>query len=546
MTEDEEFEFRLRLEQEQTQQTPQSASKKTFPGEGVLRGLYDPFTGVAQGAYNLLPKGVQQYGDRLNNRLADLGLPLPRIPEPSLSSLVSGKPTGFNAAIAESEADYQKRRGGGSIDAQRIAGNVFSPINAVLALKAPQAVGLAQRAAQGAGVGSAQAMTQPVTQGDYLAEKLRQGKTGAVVGGALPVVAGGVARAISPRASVNPDIALLRRHGVEPTIGQALGGIPNKVEQKLTSALGVGDSIATARHNAQTQFNRAVLNDTVESVGGRVDGVGREGVRQAGDMVSRAYDDALQGLRGVTLDRNAITQMNNLQAMSRNLSDANQRQFDRVMRNVLGSRLSPNNGMAAETFKIVDSDLGKIASNVTDNELKNAFREAQGILRETASRQNPEYARALRNADLAYAKLVRTEDAAKRSVVGDGQFTPAQFLGSVKSNAALVRGRDFSRGTALGQQLGEAGQRVLGNTVPDSGTAGRMMPLLQGGAAVADLGLTAGLTGGGMAAYTPAVQRALVNALSRRGPSAPFTAEEVRKLAPLLNPLAIGLMNGGP
>lgn len=518
---------------EKPSQPPRPQPRKTYPGEGMLRGVYDPFTGLAQGAYNLMPKSVQQAGNKLNDFLAEKTGLLPKIgPD-------------FNQAITQNEADYRQRQGGG-IDAQRIAGNVISPVNAALALKAPQAVSLTQRIVQGAGVGGAQSMAQPVTQGDYWQEKSKQGNAGAVVGGALPLIAAPIARVVSPRASVNPDVALLRSRGVEPTIGQTLGGIPNKVEQKLTSALGVGDSIAAARHNAQSQFNRAVLNDTVESVGGRVDGVGHDGVRQAGDMVSRAYDDALQGLRGVTLDRNAITQMNNLQAMSRNLSDANQRQFDRVMRNVLGSRLSPNNGMAAETFKIVDSDLGKIASNVTDNELKNAFREAQGILRDTASRQNPEYARALRNADLAYAKLVRTEDAAKRSAVGDGQFTPGQFLGSVKSNAALVRGRDFSRGTALGQQLGEAGQRVLGNTVPDSGTAGRLLTMGQGAAALSNLPMTAGATLGGMAAYTPVVQRALVNAATRRGASAPFTAEQIRKLAPVLNPLAIGLLNSGP
>lgn len=156
--------------------SPSPAPKGTYAGEGVLRGIYDPFTGLAQGAYNMLPKGVQNAGDRLNDFLADKTGMLPKIGT-----------GGFNQAIATNEADYQKRQGGG-IDAQRIAGNVISPINAALAMKAPQAVGLMQRIVQGAGVGAGQSMTQPVTQGDYWGEKAKQGYTGAAVGGALPVL----------------------------------------------------------------------------------------------------------------------------------------------------------------------------------------------------------------------------------------------------------------------------------------------------------------------------------------------------------------------
>jgi len=527
-----------------------AAPKGTFTGEGVLRGLYDPFTGLAQGAYNLLPKGVQQYGDRLNNRLADIGLPLPRIPEPSLSSLVTGKPTGFNAAIAENEADYQQRQGGG-IDAQRIAGNVLSPINAAIALKAPAAASLAQRVVQGAGIGAGQAMTQPVTQGDFLTEKLKQGNIGAAVGGALPVLAGGVARVVSPRASVNPDVALLKSKGVDPTIGQTLGGWANTTEQKATSMFGVGDSIRTAREGSRNQFNKAVLNDAVESVGGKVDDIGTAGVKRAGDIISGAYDDALKGLKGVTLDQTGKAQLANLQAMSANMPDATRNQFNRVLNNIVMKRMSPNGGMTAETFKLVESELGSKAAiygksmQASERELGDALMEAQNILREQAARQNPVYAEGLQKANQAWAKLVRVEGAAKGSAVSDGVFTPGQYLGAIKSASKSVRGRDFSRGTALGQELGAAGQRVLGNTYPDSGTAGRMIPMIQGAAAMADLGITAGLTGGGMAAYTPAVQRALVSAATKRGASAPFTAEEIRKLAPLLNPLAIGLLNSG-
>lgn len=518
---------------------PTPKKQGTFAGEGVLRGLYDPFTGLAQVAYNMLPKGVQKAGDRLNDFIADKTGLMPKI-----------GPEGFNQAIATNEADYQQRRGGG-IDWQRIGGNVLSPVNALMALKAPQAVTLAQRVVQGTGIGAVQAMSQPVTQGDYWSEKAKQGNTGAIVGGALPVVAGGFARAVSPRASVNPDVALLKSKGVDPTIGQTLGGWANTTEQKATSLFGVGDSIRTAREGARNQFNRAVLNDVVESVGGKVDDIGTAGVKRAGDIVSGAYDDALKGLNGVTLDQTGKAQLANLQAMSANMPDTTRNQFNRIINNIVMKRMSPKQGMTAETFKQVESELGSRAATygksmlASERELGDALLEAQNILRQQAARQNPAYAEALTKANQAWAKLVRAEGAAKASAVSDGVFTPGQYLGAIKSASKSVRGRDFSRGTALGQELGAAGQRVLGNTYPDSGTAGRMIPMLQGAGAVANPVVTLGGTAAGMAAYTPAVQRALVNAVSKRGASAPFTAEEIRRLAPILNPLGIGLLNGG-
>lgn len=523
------------------QASPEAATqprKAGYPGEGVLRGVYDPFTGLAQGAYNLMPKSVQQAGNKLNDFLAEKTGLLPKIgPD-------------FNQAISRNEADYQQRRGGG-IDGQRIAGNVLSPINAAIAFKAPQAVSLAQRAVQGAGVGGAQSVAQPVTQGDYWQEKAKQGNVGAAVGGALPMIAAPIARAVSPKASLNPDIALLKSKGVNPTIGQTLGGSANTAEQKATSLFVVGDSIRAAREGARNQFNKAVLNDTVESVGGKVDDIGTSGVKQAGDIISDSYTAALSGLKGVTLDQTGKAQLANLRAMSNNMPDTTRKQFNRVLDNIVMKRMSPNQGMTAETFKLVESELGAKAAaygksmQASERELGDALLEAQNILRQQAARQNPVYADALSKANQAWAKLVRAEGAAKASSVSDGVFTPGQYLGSVRSNSKSVRKRDFSRGTALGQEFGAAGQRVLGNTYPDSGTAGRMLPALQALAGYVEP-LSLSLSAGGMAAYTPTMQRALVNAATKRGASAPFTAEQIRKLAPVLNPLAIGLLNSGP
>ena len=520
------------------QTAPQvSAPKGTFAGEGVLRGINDPFTGLAQGFYNLMPQAVQSAGDKFNDFVADKTGVFPRIGQ-----------GGFNEAIKRDEADYQARRGGG-LDVQRITGNVISPINAAIGLKAPQAASLGGRMVSGSAIGGTQAMTMPVTDGNYWGEKAKQANTGLAVGGALPLVAGGVARMVSPKASVNPDIALLKSKGINPTIGQTLGGIANKTEQKATSLFGVGDSIQSAREASRNEFNRAILNDTVEAVGTKVDDIGHAGVKQAGDAISGMYDDVWTKFKGVQFDKQFADDFGNLRQLSTGLTPQMKAKFDKTVNEYLASRVSPNGGITSETLKKAYSDIGNVQrqyakASGSEGELGAALKELQSTLMDQVGRSSPQAAQSLKSADLAWAKLVRLEDAAKRSAINDGVFTPGQYLQSVKANSASVRGRDFSRGTALGQELGEAGQRVLGNTYPDSGTAGRLLNVGHGAAAMANLPLTAGGMAIGMGAYTPAMQKALTAAVSKRGASAPFTAEQIRKLAPVLNPAAYGLLYG--
>lgn len=82
------------------------------------------------------------------------------------------------------------------------------------------------------------------------------------------------------------------------------------------------------------------------------------------------------------------------------------------------------------------------------------------------------------------------------------------------------------------QDLGSAGQKVIGSKYPDSGTAGR---LALGGAAVGagviNPAIPASLAAGG-AMYTRPVQNALVRMITERPQSANVIAELVRRSSP--------------
>ena len=104
-----------------------------------------------------------------------------------------------------------------------------------------------------------------------------------------------------------------------------------------------------------------------------------------------------------------------------------------------------------------------------------------------ASSQSDEFATQLAKADELYAKKSVLEKATQS---GD-EFTPKQLDNAVKANDKAYGGgrnaTNYVAGRGPLRELSKAGREVLGDTVPDSGTAGRV---LLGGAA---------LTGGGAA-----------------------------------------------
>lgn len=518
------------------------AQPKAKAPSGYVRGLRDPVDAGAQMLTQILPKSVVESGNKLNNWLADKTGLVGRLPE-----------GGVDQQVRESEHAYQAQRaaaGETGMDWDRMAGNVFNPLSVAAASRIPQAATMGGRVALGAGTGAMFGAAQPVTQGDFWTEKGKQAGIGAITGAALPAVTGAAARVVSPKASVNPDLKLLRESGVKPTVGQTLGGVPNWVEQRAMSMPLVGDAIANARSGAVEQFNRAALNRAVAPIGGQIDDIGHAGIAKAGDMLSKAYDDALKGLKGVSLDQQGAAELASLRQMAGNLPQNTGRQFNAILRNVVDSRMSPKGGMAAATFKKVESELSQKAARysgssvASEQELGSALNEALRILREQAARQNPQYAAALKAANEGWANLIRVEGAGVAAKGADGVFTPGQLLTAVRGADKSVRDRATARGTALMQDLAGAGQRVLGNTIPNSGTADRaaQVGMLASGIA-APIPTVAALTGG-TAMYTPQVQKVLNLLFSGRPQAAIPAAQAVRNSAPFLAPGVVPLGYG--
>lgn len=516
----------------------QPAQSANSPGilEKVYRGIKDPIDAGAQIFEKLMPDGFNSANHAVNNWIADK------------TGLLATVPTGgVNDLIKNQESDYQARRAGAGesgLDAWRLAGNVVSPVNLAIAGRAPQAATFLGKLASGVGAGAVSGALNPVTQGDnFWKEKAKQVGIGAAAGAVVPTVMGAASRIVSPNASVDPAVTLLKNEGVNPTIGQTLGGWANAAEEKLQSLPIMGDMIRSARTDARNQFNNAGINRATNEVRASVNSIGHEGVKEAGDKISAVYNQGKDMLGNFQIDQIGASEMANLQNMVTSLPSKEQGAFTTIM-NAVKTDISPNGSIFGDGFKRIDSKLGNDAakfSGSTDayqSQVGDAIKELQRIITDNAKRANPEAASLLNSADRAWANLVPIEGAAKAAVNHQGVFTPSQLNLAIRGADQSVRDRATARGTALMQDLSSAGQKVLGDKIPDSGTAGRAMWGL-GALATGALNpaIPAALVGGA-GLYTSPLQALFRGAVSSRPDLAKPVAEAFNKASPYLVPAA--------
>jgi hypothetical protein len=181
----------------------------------VLQGMADPMIGAMQTVANVLPDST-------------------------------GIPQAVNKRVADLETDYEAQRkamGSEGVDFARLAGNVVSPTNALIALKAPMAATAGARAVQGAVVGGGTAAVEPVTEDDgrFWSHKSGQVVGGVVAGAVLTPILGAVGdkavrlirdRAASRQAAINADDAI---EAALKDMGQTITDVPPQQLQALRS-----------------------------------------------------------------------------------------------------------------------------------------------------------------------------------------------------------------------------------------------------------------------------------------------------------------------
>ena len=442
------------------------------------------------------------------------------------------------------EQDYRQNWRGGvdpGLDVGRIGGNIAATLPLTALVPGASAATLKGRVLSGAATGAGVGALSPVDteKGDYWGEKGKQLAVGGALGGAAPVLLGGLARMIKP--NVSDDVAKLAGEGVKMTPGQIMGGTARRIEEGLTSVPFTGDVIRNAQVRSAESLNRAAMNRVLSPLGAKLPKgaeVGRKAVATVSEKVSQAYDDLLPKLN-IQADKQFANDVLGLQSLAKNMPEQQARQFQNIMQSDVLGKFTKYGKMTGETMKEVESTLGRYireygrSENPDHRLLSNAFKEAQSAVRKMVERGNPKYAGELGKVNKAFANLIRVENAAGRIGAKDGVFTPAQLTSAVRQTDSSLRKKAFTHGNALMQDLAEAGERTIGKTVPDSGTPFRSLVATGIPGLIATL-----LTAPAAVPYTKTGQAAMQKLLVERPEYAGQIAKLVRSMAPAA---AVGL-----
>lgn len=492
--------------------------------------------------------------------------------------------------LVEHERSYQARRAAAGAGAPndpdwwRLGGNVAATLP--MALAAPVGNSLLGATALGGVSGGLTSALAPVTSSnapasiagtvrreagaegesaplDYWREKGDQMKSGAIAGAVTGPLAYGLSRVISPAASVNPEVQMLRDRGVALTPGQAAGGFAKDLEDKMTSWPVAGSLINNARRRAMDSFNQAVYGDVMAPLGNGVATVarrmepGQDAVAAVRTTLGQAYQDLLPNIR-FTADPTFVGEMHNLTTMAQNLAEPQANRFNMIIQNHVLDKLGQTGSIDGLTFKGIESELGNMVrgyrgdASFENRQLGSALESALNSMRQTLIRSNPDQAAELSAINRGYAMFTRLREAAGKQGADEGVFTPAQLLNSVRNQDRSAGKGAYATGDALMQELAQAGKSVLGNNYPDSGTAGRALlaQLLLGGAGagIAIGGPASGLVdpraaipiGLAMGAYTRPGAAALRTAIAARPPGAEQAAALLRAAIPSLGVGAAG------
>jgi hypothetical protein len=192
--------------------------------------------------------------------------------------------------------------------------------------------------------------------------------------------------------------------------------------------------------------------------------------------------------------------------------------------------------VSGDTFRQLEEQLGALA---TDGYAKNAtlggaYEKMLKALRQELANQNPNVADYLKKTHEVFknSKVISTASGRRPNI--EGIFNPEQFSSAVKASAGA---KQTSQGMGRFMDEAKAATNVLGNSVPNSGTAGRAMwgaGLLGGATAMPMIGPLAAKSLVAGAAYSPLGMRVLTNMATKR-------PEIMKKLQPVVSAGLTGL-----
>lgn len=430
--------------------------------------------------------------------------------------------------------------------ASEIAGGLATGLAGGSALAPVRAAGAAapvlsggRAAAQNAAIGAAQGGLYGFNEGEGgLPQRMTEAGQGAALGGflgaAIPAVAGGIGRAISPvRSQLTPEQARLAQiaadEGLDLSPAQMTGSAPL---QTMESVFGTLPWTAGPQREIQDalrkQFNTAVLR----KAGINADNASPEVMDAAFRQIGQKFDEAASKTT-VAIDQPFFDSVQNTvreygRRLPTDVAPTFQSYVDDIaqMAAAAGQPGVTGISVAGPEFQNIYSNLRRAARNARSrpelqealNELANSFDDAMartgrnpGNLPVPSGTQtmgtNPvEEWQAARQ---MYRNLLPIDDAMASTTSGaiGGDIPPTALLQAVKRQAGT---KGYTTGSGDLNDIARVGAAFVREQVPNSGTQQRtmMQNLLTGGA----------LTGGGAAMMVDPVTASITAALGLAGP----------------------------
>ena len=294
-----------------------------------------------------------------------------------------------------------------------------------------------------------------------------------------------------------------------------LGNTIATLEEKAASTLPfVGDAIKGAFDRTRAAFNRASVNEALDTIGVQApkNMEGRALINFGQKKIEQSYDDVLENMK-------MTEQMTLFDGVFRVVENANKDIRDDILDRVeklIFAKFDEGGGMLdGKALKNVQSRLRKDLtrlrragfSDETQARKADAIEDILAVFSHQLAKQNPKLAKRLNDVDKAYGNFEIVRNASIRRKL-DETFTPGDLLAQSALADPTKRKSQFSGGAARMQQGAQTAQDVIGRTIPDSGTAGRMeaTKLLTGGSMLGGTFVepTVGvpLIGGGTSAYS--------------------------------------------
>lgn len=323
-------------------------------------------------------------------------------------------------------------------------------------------------------LGAAYGARAPTVEGESrIQNSLIGGAAGGVGGAAQGLLAGAATRAA---AAVDPvkqaAIQMLRNRGIPLHVSQVSDSVPVKAMAGMAKYLPFSGS-GRAAQNQQQAFNRAVG----QTFGADAPQLTDDVVRNQRQALSRGFE-AIYNRNDIPLTNQDLTNLANISnAAGRRLT------LDEgaVVNNQLDDILAELNQAGVLTGQKYQALRTQIMRAEGPDRLGQAVATLRRELDDIAARGvGPNDAQALRQLRGQWANLRTTENALRQVAGAGGNVKPASLWPLIR-NGSTAEMRDLAR----------AGQVVLKDPIPDSGTPGRLVggTLLTGG----------GLTGGAAA-----------------------------------------------